>query len=923
MREEGISSSGDPLLFRNSTPAARVVVFLVDIHKTVIPEQYEDVNIGKNLIIGQPASSEVGDRAASYESRGPSTRKRNLDEGVSTVDRPPHVIMQHADSVEGVVIDRNGDEVNKESSGPSKRVCERESYVFELYRRDSFGVGPSQTLYFDIERDAQFHPSAIDSTRASSVIAMDTVYHGEDNNSMESVKNRPGYIDDDVNYPSVSAFKSPDLNDQSDMNFSGQAQHSICPASVRAPDEIGISSTNDKEVLNTDTTTGHRRDGGLSLAISGGSVGMGANLVLAPGIREALASRLRTESAVGDMEPVAEVMEYQGQNGEFAADPGVMSDFVPEEMDQDLISRSVGKADSESKIVGSAKAEYVESGEKTNNASKRPNTDDVQDDTTRQDPNTTVIHLAGPPKKPTIRSTERSAADYLQQQNCIGQFNHYPLRKHTYITVYITRILDSLVTLYVHLLKLNWDRFARTAEKFPLPSGVTDHYHYLAYVYLSHWANDLYYSIRKSCQTVNPLAFVERYHKETGRYADRYDKFLTLLINAIKPTPIVGAIADEIYIPVLGKDVDITKKKNVFGWSHWIIDSTVFQLVHQSLELKKVTTFVPISDDPTGRASWLFDWFDNAAYAWFPFDANYNEIDITVAYILGVACTPKVSLPDTDDWRYCAHRTDLKRIDLESYARVIPRRRFGTSEHRLLESEEVTLPNYYEKDKDKHSKLNVGPLAIKKLTAEEDEAESSKSPDPDYVPESPRPLTRSQAVEGVGKCIRLRVHDYIYYTKSTQRSLSCNAVLFSGLEASKGEVTQAVKSSPTDECGFTNYPVADGTGPPNGESNFEEAVEFDPIKHHDIFCPWVNGNAAAAGVTKSNGSSSSAGALALCGWQLTLDALDGFQKLDPNQTIESDSAASLYKVPFLAFLFIKKIILYGQLSLSIRAPRLV
>ncbi|XP_076891324.1 uncharacterized protein LOC143542668 [Bidens hawaiensis] len=474
--------------------------------KTVVPEQYEDVNIGKDLIIGQPTSSEVGDRAASYESRGPSTRKRNLDEGGSTVDRPPHVTMQQADSVEGIVIDRDGDEVNdsKQSSGPSKRLCERESHVFESHRRDSSGAGPSQTLYFDIEQDVHFHTSAIDSTRASSVIAMDMVYHDDDNDSMESVENHPGDFDDvDINDPSTSAFKSPDLNDPSDLNLSNQAQQSICPASVRAPGEIGLSSTNDEEVLNTDTATEHRRDGGLSLAISGGSVGMGASHEAE--IHGVEGSVHRTESVVGDMEPVAEVTENQGQNGEFAMDPGVMGDFVPEEMDQDLMSRSVGRADSGSKIVGSTKAESVESGEKTSNM-------------------------------------------------------------------------------------------------------------------------------------------------------------------------------------------------NVLG-----------------------------------------------------------------------------------------------------------------------------------------------------------------------------------------------------HEQSTHPSLSCNAVLCSGIEASKDEVTQGGKSSPTDEGGFTSYAVANGIGPPNGESNFEEAVEFDPIKHHNFFCPWVNGNVAAAGVTKSNSSSSSAGALALCGWQLTLDALDGFQTLDPNQTVESESAASLYK----------------------------
>lgn len=74
-------------------------------------------------------------------------------------------------------------------------------------------------------------------------------------------------------------------------------------------------------------------------------------------------------------------------------------------------------------------------------------------------------------------------------------------------------------------------------------------------------------------------------------------------------------------------------------------------------------------------------------------------------------------------------------------------------------------------------------------------------------------------------------------------------------------------------------------------------MEFDPIKHHNFFCPWVNGNVAAAGVSNSNNNAgSSASALAFSGWQLTLDALDGFQGPEQNQTVESESAASMYKV---------------------------
>ncbi|KAK3025499.1 hypothetical protein RJ639_042034 [Escallonia herrerae] len=493
----------------------------------VMSEQYQDTNIGRDLVIGQPSSSEVGDRAASYESRGPSTRKRYLDEGGSTVDRP-HLMMRQADSVEGTVIDRDGDEVNdsKENSvGPSKRA--RDYSIFgtsrSSYRRDSAGAGPSHSWVFEIDKDAQRDdlcyqanevmgmPSTRDSARASSVIAMDTVYHNSDDDSMESVENHPGDIDD-VHFPSTLMFKNPDLNETSELNYIHQPQLSTCPAAERVAGEIGISSTVDgEEVLNADTVTAHGRDG-PSFGISGGSVGMGHSHEAE--IHGTDASVHRTNSVVGDMEPVPEVTENHCQTGEFVPDPGLMGDFVPEEMDQeyphgdsqDLMSGSVGRADSGSKIIGSAKAESVESGEKTSNM------------------------------------------------------------------------------------------------------------------------------------------------------------------------------------------------------------------------------------------------------------------------------------------------------------QILPRQN------------------------------------------------------------SPHP------------------------------SLSCNAVLCSGYEASKDEVTQAGKASPVDDCGYTGsgYMVANGIGP-NGESNYEEAGEFDPIKHHNYYCPWVNGNVAAAGCSSSSGSSSSAGAVALCGWQLTLDALDAFQSHGqvPLQTVESESAASL------------------------------
>lgn len=357
------------------------------LNMNVTSEQYQYGHRGRDLVIGQPSSSEVGDRAASYESRGPSSRKRNLDEGGSTVDRP-HLVLQQADSGEGTVIDRDGDEVDdggQYSAGPSKRA--RDSWVLEPrqspYRKDSSGAGPSRPFGFDLGIDTykdEFdqgteqifgNPSTRDSTHASSVIAMDTICHSADNDSMESVENYPGDFDD-IHMPSTSGIKNIDPVETSELNYSNQAQQSNCPAAGRSTGEIGVSSTNEEEVVNTDTATAHGRDG-PSLGISGGSVGMGASHEAE--IHGIDASIYRTDSVVGDVEPITEITDNQGQTGEFGPDPGLMGDFVPEEVDredphgdsQDLMSRSVVRADSGSKVMGSTKAESVESGEKTSN----------------------------------------------------------------------------------------------------------------------------------------------------------------------------------------------------------------------------------------------------------------------------------------------------------------------------------------------------------------------------------------------------------------------------------------------------------------------------------------------------------------------------------------------------------------------------
>ncbi|XP_020091545.1 uncharacterized protein LOC109712405 [Ananas comosus] len=369
---------------------------LPSIHSGIPPvsEHFDDGGMGRDLMIGQPTGSEVGDRAASYESRGPSSRKRNLEDGGSTVDRPQDRI-QRADSIEGTVIDRDGDEVDdgtQNSDGPAKRARGLNIDTYHpLSRIDSSGAGPSRSLCFDIEIDVNRSdpfkeendaaatlpglPSTRDSARASSVIAMDTICHSAEDDSMESVENYPGDIDD-IHLPSPRIHRNLDMNDALDLNYSNQAQQSTClqPAAGSAAREMGGSSTNEgEEILNAENATNYARDR-FSLGLSGGSVGMGASHEAE--IHGVDVSVHRTNSIVGDVEPITEVTENIGQTGESVPGPGLMDEFVPEDVgredphgdSQDMVSRSMGRADSGSKIHGSTKADSVESREKMSDA---------------------------------------------------------------------------------------------------------------------------------------------------------------------------------------------------------------------------------------------------------------------------------------------------------------------------------------------------------------------------------------------------------------------------------------------------------------------------------------------------------------------------------------------------------------------------
>ncbi|KAG0466140.1 hypothetical protein HPP92_017720 [Vanilla planifolia] len=289
----------------------------------------DDGGMGRDLTLGQPAESEVGDRAGSFESRGPSTRKRSIEEGGSTVDRPQDRA-QRADSIEGTVVDHDVDEFDgcSHESSLSKHARRLEAFNSpNLSRKMDFsGAGPSHGYFgMTINRLNSFkegsdlairHSATRDSARASSVVAMDTICGSDDEDSMESVENHPRDFDG-TNLNSIMNV--------SEYSYSNLAQHSTCVlhASGSVAREIGGSSTIDgDEVLDKETFAANARDM-FSLGISG--VVWVWVLVTKLKFKESMYLR-QAHSDIGDAELIAEVTENVVQCGESAAEPGLMDE---------------------------------------------------------------------------------------------------------------------------------------------------------------------------------------------------------------------------------------------------------------------------------------------------------------------------------------------------------------------------------------------------------------------------------------------------------------------------------------------------------------------------------------------------------------------------------------------------------------------
>eukprot|EP00250_Pteridium_aquilinum_P008326 c17854_g1_i1 orf=558-3440(-) len=317
---------------------------------------------GSQQFIGQPEGSEMGGAAASYESFGPGFPGCRMDEGGSTVDRPQSR-MHRADSIEGTVLDFEGDEADNGEVGKkrsfvgesSKRKCGESSGA------DQFSYGPAYMDAIptepdydaeDLERLKKSRREAIlqelnkprallaqpmgNSVHASSVIAMDTS-QGKPENSMESVENFPQ--DDDMQGTAFSWEKNERVGNE-ELNYIEQAQQSTCHQgnagdALAGPSDLGVSTSDEGDIdtaLDNDAACCDAAVGmgqGLSVGVSGGSVQMGASHEAE--IHGADLSVHKMESVVNEAELITELTDPQRQTSESVPGQALTGQSLPDE----------------------------------------------------------------------------------------------------------------------------------------------------------------------------------------------------------------------------------------------------------------------------------------------------------------------------------------------------------------------------------------------------------------------------------------------------------------------------------------------------------------------------------------------------------------------------------------------------------------
>jgi hypothetical protein len=361
------------------------------------------------------------------------------------------------------------------------------------------------------------------------------------------------------------------------------------------------------------------------------------------------------------------------------------------------------------------------------------------------------------PQEGSLRSLLRKSSDFTKDaQRIYSRIDSHP-KNRRYVPLKLSEIYTALVDLYATAFGCQWPHFKRTGDAISASGTQASTVQKLmAQIYISHWIIDLYVCVKECVDDLSQVAYIEAYIDDIAGYSNEYDSYLVALNQAIRPTHILGCHEDVMFIPRFPDDSDFTNTDNPFGITDFAINYNSFKAIMCAIKDKRAGWKIDqLSTDKVGRPSWLFDWFSpSLACAWFPIIGNFISLDVAIAYILGVACTPKLAQSDDDAWQPLPTGMALDNIDLTRIRRVTPRKTSADYEvdHFSINEEKFTL---YLEDSDYDGGATSAP---KRPRHSRDERDTTA---PGYRASTSEPDEMSVEITTQVICLRT----YLYYSR--------------------------------------------------------------------------------------------------------------------------------------------------------------
>ncbi|QBC66122.1 coat protein [Cucumis melo cryptic virus] len=312
-------------------------------------------------------------------------------------------------------------------------------------------------------------------------------------------------------------------------------------------------------------------------------------------------------------------------------------------------------------------------------------------------PNAEPIVLQGENANPQRGGTDplRRATDWLEDNNKVMLTFQRHIRYRRYALLRMQHIFNALVQLYQNVFSSHWHQLRRTVEHYQIPAHFAQSpWTYVAHLYISVWVVDLYASIRRACQRVCPEAYNEYFTGDFQQVIFEYDTYLSTLLSMIRPTVVNLVHETTLFVPKPHEEPNFNvNDMNIFNLEGFEYNENIVHGVISIIRDRKLIKLDKPLETGFGRPFWLFDWHSSGhAYAWFPTENNYDMRDVTVAYVLGVACTPKLGPRDIDEWQYFPANVLPREIRASDYARERQVAYHGAVEVTTIQTQSWSIP---------------------------------------------------------------------------------------------------------------------------------------------------------------------------------------------------------------------------------------